>query len=75
MDRDLTVTFILPADEDVTKDKLYFNNVAGERKVLPVSLRNIFQNKAVTCIEYEDLTAEQEHEISRVSDIPRMAGA
>lgn len=37
--------------------------------MLPASSRNIFKNKAITCIEYEDLTAEQEREIFRVGRI------
>lgn len=58
-----TVSFIFPVDEDVT-NKLYFG------RALPVSLKNAFKNKAITCVEYEDLTAEQEREIFRVGDIP-----
>lgn len=65
-----TVLFIYPVrDGDATNHKLYFHDTFGERQMLPAPSRNIFGNKAITCIEYEDLTAEQEREIFRVGHI------
>ncbi|KJA14909.1 hypothetical protein HYPSUDRAFT_59115 [Hypholoma sublateritium FD-334 SS-4] len=47
-----------------TNRKSYFTNLPGTKgKLIADHLRNIFKYKQITCVEYEDLTAEQEREI------------
>lgn len=52
----------------------YFNNLPdSQRKLIAEPARNVFMNKQLACVEYEDLTADQEREIFQVCviDIPR----
>lgn len=50
-----------------TNRKTYFTNLPGSKgKLIAEHLRNIFKYKQITCVEYEDLTAEQEREIFQV---------
>ena len=50
-----------------TNRKSYFTNLPGTKyKLIAEPLRNVFKNKQITCVEYEDLTAEQEREIFQV---------
>ncbi len=44
--------------------------LAPNKKQIAVSARNIFMNKQLACVEYEDLTADQEREIIQVCFTP-----
>ncbi|KAI5981513.1 hypothetical protein EDC04DRAFT_3022073 [Pisolithus marmoratus] len=48
-----------------TNEKLWYKSSAQnpKRKLLPVHLRTLFANKQVVCVEYSDLTDDQEREI------------
>ncbi|KAL4071943.1 hypothetical protein J3A83DRAFT_4093033 [Scleroderma citrinum] len=48
-----------------TNEKFWYKASASNprRKILPQPLRNIFANKQVVCVEYSDLTDDQEREI------------
>ncbi|KAF8197071.1 hypothetical protein BJ912DRAFT_97097 [Pholiota molesta] len=47
-----------------TNRKAYYTSPSGaKRKLIPDAMRSNFKNKQITCVEYEDLTGEQEREI------------
>jgi len=52
-----------------TNQKLWFKDTTHRRakdRILPDQYVTVFQNKQVTCVEYSDLTEENEREIFQV---------
>ncbi|KAI6152714.1 hypothetical protein EDD17DRAFT_1491150 [Pisolithus thermaeus] len=55
----------LTSIQKFTNEKLWYKSSAQNprRKLLPLHLRTLFANKQVVCVEYNDLTDDQEREI------------
>lgn len=55
----------IPHKDSFTNEKLWYKSSAQnpKRKLLPSHLRTLFANKQVVCVEYNDLTDDQEREI------------
>lgn len=55
----------IPHKDSFTNEKLWYKSSAQNprRKLLPQQLRTLFANKQVVCVEYSDLTDNQEREI------------
>ena len=65
----LTYIFQLLMSIRTTNRKSYFTNPPGskKRKLITSQMQANFKNKQLACVEYDDLTPEQEREIFQVS--------
>jgi hypothetical protein len=56
----------------MTNEKFWFKDVPSSaktkrsRKILPEKYRQLFKNKQVVCVEYQDLTENHERDIFQV---------
>ena len=72
-DKDSSVDFIVPCSAPhmlharYTNQKLWYKGVRGAtRKLLPQNYITLFANKQIVCVEYENLTEDQEREMFQV---------
>ncbi|KAJ7274194.1 hypothetical protein C8J57DRAFT_1506303 [Mycena rebaudengoi] len=59
---------LIPHKDPATSEKLWYRDnpahpTKAHKKLLPVKYRNLFDNKAVVCVEYQDLKDADEREI------------
>ncbi|KAJ7192694.1 hypothetical protein GGX14DRAFT_701320 [Mycena pura] len=59
---------LIPHKDNLTGDKLWYrdnpdNRTRTAKKLLPEKYRKLFDNKAVVCVEYADLSGQDEREI------------
>ena len=55
------------SNRSVSNQKTWYTNPPGQsRKILAAQMKRIFDNKQIVCVEYGDLTDDQEREIFQV---------
>lgn len=54
-----------------TNEKLWYKDIGSgkgpKKKILPEKYRRLFANKQIVCIEYQDITDDDEREIFQVN--------
>lgn len=55
----------------MTAEKLWFKGVTGttrgaKRKIMPEKYRKVFANKQIVCVEYHEISEEDEREVFQV---------
>ncbi|KIY72063.1 hypothetical protein CYLTODRAFT_418242 [Cylindrobasidium torrendii FP15055 ss-10] len=59
----------LPFIDSVSKKRLWFRSSDPKNEILPKKLKRQFENRQIVCVEYTDLTVDNEHDIfSRVQN-------
>ena len=61
---------IMVIDKEPLSNKKYWYQKGTRRKMLPDPLIKAFRNKQISCVEYSELTEDQEREIFQVYTIP-----
>ncbi|KAI0067409.1 hypothetical protein BV25DRAFT_1819733 [Artomyces pyxidatus] len=54
---------MIPHKDSVTGRRFWYKSGPGQRTLLPKNLLQIFANKQIVCVEYDNLTDDQEREI------------
>jgi len=67
----MTISIDVHRSRSFTNEKLWYKDVGTgsrgpKKKLLPEKYRHLFANKQIVCIEYQDITDDDEREIFQV---------